>query len=88
MKTCVGHNGKGVDCSNFSSFVYNQGFGIKMSSAIERADRGSITRSKEDLRSDCSTSVCRKNMPSDGARSALATCSTFADAKRGRSRTS
>ncbi|HEY2838324.1 MAG TPA: NlpC/P60 family protein [Pirellulales bacterium] len=35
-KTCVGHNGKGVDCSNFTSFVYNQGFGVKMSSAIER----------------------------------------------------
>ncbi len=31
---CAGHNGKGVDCSNFSSFVYNQGFGIHMSSGI------------------------------------------------------
>lgn len=28
-ETAVGHNGKGVDCSNFSSFVYNLGFGIK-----------------------------------------------------------
>jgi len=34
--TCVGHNGKGVDCSNFTSFVYNQGFGLHMSSAIVR----------------------------------------------------
>lgn len=32
--TCVGHNGKGVDCSNFTSFVYNQGFGIKPSSDV------------------------------------------------------
>jgi len=31
---CAGHNGKGVDCSNFTSFVYNQGFGIHMSSGI------------------------------------------------------
>ena len=35
-ETCVGHNGKGVDCSNLSSFVYNQGFGIRISSAIHR----------------------------------------------------
>jgi cell wall-associated NlpC family hydrolase len=33
---CAGHNGKGVDCSNFTSFVYNQGFGIHMNSAIGR----------------------------------------------------
>jgi cell wall-associated NlpC family hydrolase len=35
-QSCVGHNGKGFDCSNFTSFVYNQGFGIKMTSAVER----------------------------------------------------
>lgn len=35
-ETCVGHNGKGFDCSNFTSFVYNQGFGIRMNSAIAR----------------------------------------------------
>ena len=35
-ETCVGHNGKGFDCSNFTSFVYNQGFGIRMSAAVER----------------------------------------------------
>lgn len=35
-----GHNGKGVDCSNFSSFVYNLGFGIKLNSDIRKqADR-------------------------------------------------
>jgi cell wall-associated NlpC family hydrolase len=33
---CAGRNGRGVDCSNFTSFVYNQGFGIKMNAAIER----------------------------------------------------
>jgi len=33
-ETCVGHNGKGVDCSNLTSFVYNQGFGVRMNSAI------------------------------------------------------
>jgi cell wall-associated NlpC family hydrolase len=33
-ETCVGHNGKGVDCSNLTSFVYNQGFGIRMTSAV------------------------------------------------------
>ena len=35
-ETSVGHNGKGVDCSNLSSFVYNQGFGIRLSGAIRR----------------------------------------------------
>jgi cell wall-associated NlpC family hydrolase len=34
-ETAVGHNGKGVDCSNFAAFVYNQGFGIKPSSGIK-----------------------------------------------------
>jgi len=36
QETCAGHNGKGVDCSNFTSFVYNQGFGIHMTAAVER----------------------------------------------------
>jgi cell wall-associated NlpC family hydrolase len=35
-KCCAGHNGRGVDCSNFTTFVYNQGFGIHMSSAIRQ----------------------------------------------------
>lgn len=34
--TAVGHNGKGVDCSNFVSFVYNQGFGIKPNSDVHK----------------------------------------------------
>jgi cell wall-associated NlpC family hydrolase len=32
----AGHNGKGVDCSNFSSFVYNQALGLKPNSAVHR----------------------------------------------------
>ena len=35
----AGCNGKGVDCSNFTSFVYNQGFGIRISSGIGRQAR-------------------------------------------------
>jgi cell wall-associated NlpC family hydrolase len=34
MKVAAGHNGMGVDCSNFTAFVYNLGFGIKPSGAI------------------------------------------------------
>jgi len=34
--TCAGRNGKGFDCSNFTSFVYNQAFGIHMNSDVER----------------------------------------------------
>ena len=35
-ETATGHNGKGVDCSNFTSFVYNQGFGILLDSEVQR----------------------------------------------------
>ncbi|APW62080.1 NlpC/P60 family protein [Paludisphaera borealis] len=34
--TCAGGNGKGFDCSNFTSFVYNQGFGIHLNSDVGR----------------------------------------------------
>jgi hypothetical protein len=34
--TCVGSNGKGVDCSNFTAFVYNLGFGLKLSGDVHR----------------------------------------------------
>lgn len=30
------HDGKGVDCSNFTSFVYNQGLGIGFSSDVQK----------------------------------------------------
>jgi cell wall-associated NlpC family hydrolase len=36
---CVGHNGKGVDCSNFTSFVYNLGFGMKPTSETKQQSR-------------------------------------------------
>ncbi len=33
-KCCTGHNGPGIDCSNFSSWNYNWSLGIHMTSAI------------------------------------------------------
>jgi len=64
-KTATGHNGKGVDCSNFTAFVYNVGFGIKPSSAIgKQAERleipgpGRAIRAKRiDLAGDYDASV-------------------------------
>jgi hypothetical protein len=48
---CAGHNGKGVDCSNFTTFVYNQGFGIHMNSAIgHQAAERSVTSGQQILR--------------------------------------
>jgi len=35
-ETCAGANGKGFDCSNFTSFVYNQAFGVRMTSDVVR----------------------------------------------------
>lgn len=32
--TCAGRNGRGVDCSNFTGFVYNQGFGLRINTAV------------------------------------------------------
>lgn len=34
--TCVGRNGKGVDCSNFTGFVYNLGFGLRLNGDVRR----------------------------------------------------
>jgi cell wall-associated NlpC family hydrolase len=34
--TAIGHNGKGVDCSNFTGFVYNLGFGIGLNTDVVR----------------------------------------------------
>lgn len=44
-RTCAGRDGKGVDCSNLTGFVYNQGFGLRLSTdvhiqAAEPAARG------------------------------------------------
>jgi len=45
QETCAGRNGKGFDCSNFTSFVYNQGFGIRMTAAV--ADQSKVHRAFE-----------------------------------------
>jgi hypothetical protein len=33
-ETCFGRNGKGVDCSNFTGFVYNQAFGLRLNTDV------------------------------------------------------
>lgn len=35
-ETAVGHNGKGLDCSNFTSFVYNLAYGIRFTSEVHQ----------------------------------------------------
>ena len=45
IRCCAGRNGKGVDCSNFTGFVYNLGFGLRLSTDVhvqseERSVRG------------------------------------------------
>ena len=49
-ETCAESNGKGVDCSNFTGFVYNLGFGLRLSTDVhlqagERFARGPGERS-------------------------------------------
>jgi len=44
-ETCAGANGRGVDCSNLTGFVYNLGFGLRLSTDVhiqaeERTARG------------------------------------------------
>jgi hypothetical protein len=44
-ETCAGANGKGLDCSNLTGFVYNLGFGLRLSTEVhvqaeERIARG------------------------------------------------
>jgi cell wall-associated NlpC family hydrolase len=42
-KVAYGHNSKGVDCSDFTSWVYNYGLGIKLHTSIgEQADAEDI----------------------------------------------
>lgn len=38
-ETCVGRNGRGVDCSNFTGFVYNLGFGLQLNTDVARQSR-------------------------------------------------
>lgn len=34
--TCAGSNGRGVDCSNLTGFVYNLGFGLRLNTDVEK----------------------------------------------------
>jgi cell wall-associated NlpC family hydrolase len=34
--SCAGRNGRGVDCSNFTGFVYNLGFGLRLNTDVQR----------------------------------------------------
>jgi hypothetical protein len=44
-----GHNGKGMDCSNFTAFAYNLGLGIKPSGAVQRqAEQREVSGPGED----------------------------------------
>jgi hypothetical protein len=60
---CMGRNGKGVDCSNFTSFVYNQGFGIRMTAEVVRQSelKTAIETGVERIR------VARVELPADYA---------------------
>ena len=51
-ETAVGHNGKGVDCSNFTGFVYNLAFGIRLSTDVHRQAeqrRAPVPRAKSEV---------------------------------------
>jgi hypothetical protein len=51
-ETCAGENGRGVDCSNLTGFVYNLGFGLRLSTDVHtqagqrtaRGHGGRVTR--------------------------------------------
>ncbi|MFO0953211.1 MAG: NlpC/P60 family protein [Isosphaeraceae bacterium] len=47
LSTCAGTNGKGVDCSNLTGFVYNQGFGLRLSTDVHLQARGALARGAE-----------------------------------------
>jgi len=55
-----GKNGKGVDCSNFTSFVYNQAFGVRITSHVVRQSRLESVRKNPD---DRSFSIRRIELP-------------------------
>src|SRR4029453_5266315 len=42
--TCVGHNGKGVDCSNLPGFVYNLGFGLRLNTDVHHQSQERIAQ--------------------------------------------
>jgi len=76
-ETAVGHNGKGVDCSNFTGFVYNQGFGIRLNTDVRKQseqDRAEETGGR-------AVRLHRVDLPrasrTGSGRSGVATCSSF-----------
>jgi NlpC/P60 family len=42
--TCAGGNGRGVDCSNLTGFVYNLGFGLRLNTDVHRQAAERIAR--------------------------------------------
>jgi hypothetical protein len=50
MATCAGANGKGVDCSNLTGFVYNLGFGLRLSTDVHVQAEERVARSPGRLR--------------------------------------
>jgi cell wall-associated NlpC family hydrolase len=42
--TCAGSNGRGVDCSNLTGFVYNLGFGLRLSTDVHRQAEERVAR--------------------------------------------
>jgi cell wall-associated NlpC family hydrolase len=42
--TCAGRNGRGVDCSNLTGFVYNLGFGLRLSTDVHRQAEERVAR--------------------------------------------
>jgi hypothetical protein len=50
METCAGANGTGVDCSNLTGFVYNLGFGLRLSTDVHVQADERVARGPEGLR--------------------------------------
>ncbi|QEH38942.1 NlpC/P60 family protein [Aquisphaera giovannonii] len=44
QKTCAGRDGKGVDCSNLTGFVYNQGFGLRLNTEVHHQSEEQAAR--------------------------------------------
>lgn len=61
QETCAGANGKGVDCSNYTCFVFNQGFGAWLNSDVHKqAEERSVRLPDGELRP-----LHRVELPSD-----------------------
>ncbi len=49
-KTCAGSNGKGFDCSDMTGFVYNLGFGLRISTDVHLQSETRIARSERPIK--------------------------------------